>query len=1104
MINVFRYLICIFIICLLTNNVNGEKPIYDDIFFTPIIPQNDLLSEQVIDIIEDKYGFIWFATANGLNRFDGVDVKKFYHNKADTTTISNDDILCLYNGRNGDLWIGTYNGLNRFDFETGNFIRYNAGKAPNGLINGAVFTIYEDKDNFLWIGTESGLNVLNLKNNKIQHFSHLDNFNNTGLLTILEDDIGRMWFGTWSTGLHLLIDKMLINDTLQLKFNQFTVSEADGGNKIWTLFSDDSKNIWIGTFGAGLYKLHIKDHQKIKLNKNDVAYIQYSRKPESVLNKVTSNWVTHIAQDCNGYIWVTTLDGVDLLNPNKISTNHTFTKTFSNNFRTDGSLLHNETWSVYEDKNKIIWIATSGGVSKYDPHKKNFNRYYPLKEHPSERILTIVTDSLENHWLGTEHFGLIKYNPNTGIEELFSTKQNETPFYDKSVNQLKIDYDNLWISTNVGLSQLNLKTEQLNNYTFFQSEDTLKEHPIFTRNILIDSQKNLWISTLNGVIFVDCPSMDYKIITKEKYNLLSNDIFDVEEDKNGAIWIATFSGLMKLIVKDNDFEVERTFTMEANAINDTNSIISSRIYSLLIDDDNLWLATINGLSQININSNKVINHNLLTQGSKVIVGLNKDDAGNLWLMCKKTISKYNPETGNQILFTLNDGLHSENFELNSQFKSKTSELFFPGAGGYTSFYPDSISLNEKMPEIFVTDFKVFNESLPTEENVLFADEIDISYDQNFIGFEYMALNYHQSEKNQYQYMLEGFDEDWIYAGHKKTAIYTNLDGGDYTFKVRGSNNDGLWNLAGSSIKLNVTPPFWETWTFRILTVIAFLLLGLSILKWRTAHLRKRSLELLKFNKSLNTEIKVRQNAQKQLLENKQKLHTLVEELKRSNNNLQNFAYIASHDLNAPLRTVYSFIALLKRKHEDKLDASGNLYIDQAMFGLNQMRNLVESLLNFSKLGASKEGYKNANVKTIIEGKLFNLQTFIQEKNATINLEINNDLSVFCEPEEIGIVFNNLINNGIKYNKTENPIITVKQYEEEKFWKFSITDNGIGIEQKDQHKIFALFERLHGNSEFEGSGIGLSICQKIITIHKGKIWIESKNKHHELALSAKGN
>lgn len=569
-------------------------------------------------------------------------------------------------------------------------------------------------------------------------------------------------------------------------------------------------------------------------------------------------------------------------------------------------------------------------------------------------------------------------------------------------------------------------------------------------------------------------------------------------------------------------------------------------------------------------------------------------------------------------FSEEDGVTDNGFCIKSKFKTNAGELFFGGVNGYTSFMPNDIKLNQTKPKIVITDFSIYNKTVDLEKNISGLDKIEIKHNQNYLTFKFAALSFKNAQKNQYAYKLEGFDEDWIYCGNKKHATYTNLDGGEYTFKVKGSNNDGVWNEAGTSIQLIVHPPFWETSWFRFLMALLAIGFIYALIKMRTYNLLRKSQDLKEYNEALSGEIQTRKRVEKSLKEREEllsliinnipqsiywkdkenkylgcnknfadlvniednkniigkttcelnnnvnfetfcknkdgailetgegvynqlekipaengkgkwlqsnkiplktdegiiglvgtiedvtekkiaekalqeysgKLEEIVEELKRSNQDLEQFAYIASHDLKEPIRTIGSFVKLIELQYNEKLDDTGREYIHYTVDGVNRMSNLISSLLAYSKVASSNENYKIANLAKIVELKILDLNTRIKESKAQIKVDpLPNNL--YCAPGELGMVFYNLINNAIKFNTKETPTVKVGVEEDEQFWTFSIKDNGIGIKEEDQNKIFELFKRLHNKQQFEGSGIGLSICRRIINRHGGEIWLESE-------------
>jgi signal transduction histidine kinase len=408
------------------------------------------------------------------------------------------------------------------------------------------------------------------------------------------------------------------------------------------------------------------------------------------------------------------------------------------------------------------------------------------------------------------------------------------------------------------------------------------------------------------------------------------------------------------------------------------------------------------------------------------------------------------------------------------------------------FNPDSLAENKNIPPIAFTGFELFNKTVipgvkgsVLNQSILETNEIILSYDQSVFTFEFAALDYTFPEKNQYAYKLEGFDKDWNYVGNKRTATYTNLDPGSYTFKVRGSNNDGIWNNEGSSIKIIITPPYWKTWWFKIMAVL--IIAGTATVFYRY---RVNAINQQKINLQQQVQAQTRQLVISTMQE--QKARRAAEQanmdLERKNKELQQFAYVASHDLQEPLRTTSGFVGLLQQQYQGKIDQKADKYLAFISDATTRMTVLIKDLLDFSRIGTNVE-IKKIDCNKLLQNMLADIMAARLETKADIQYA---ELPViYGYPTEIKLLFQNLVINAIKFRRKDvNPLIKISAQKKEDYWEFAVSDNGIGIEKKHSEKIFDIFQRLHTRKEYEGSGIGLSHCKKIVELHKGKIWLES--------------
>jgi light-regulated signal transduction histidine kinase (bacteriophytochrome) len=372
-----------------------------------------------------------------------------------------------------------------------------------------------------------------------------------------------------------------------------------------------------------------------------------------------------------------------------------------------------------------------------------------------------------------------------------------------------------------------------------------------------------------------------------------------------------------------------------------------------------------------------------------------------------------------------------------------------------------------------------------KKDILVTDSITLPYDKSMISFDFAALNFTAPEKNQYAYKLDGFDKDWIYCGNSRTATYTNLDPGEYTFKVKASNNDGVWNEKATSIKIIITPPFWQTWWFKLMATVTLLIAGYLVYKIRMKAINHQKAQL-----EQQVQERTQNLAQMTIEERKarREANEANKELERKNKELEQFAYVASHDMQEPLRTISSFVDLLNGQYKDRFDERAQKYMTYIVQGSDRMKVLINDLLEYSRIGKKREAAK-INLNETVNAVLQDLSKAITDAGAIIEIE---DLPIITAyPTEIKQLFQNLIVNAIKFRKKGTaPRIKVAAKKQDSEWQFMVHDNGIGIEPEHSDRIFVIFQRLHTRNEYEGSGIGLSHCKKIAELHKGKIWVES--------------
>lgn len=1104
---------------ILTTLIFQQALAQSDILFENITTKQGLSAAHVNQVIKDKKGFIWIATSDGLNRYDGVDFKVFKYDESNPNSISGNNIRCLLEDSDGNIWVGTLNhGLNKYDYQTGKFTRYvHQKKDKKSLSSNETLCLFEDSEKRIWVGTENGLNLFDAQNQTFTSFLPNENdvksIQSKAILSIGEDSRGWIWIGTWDGGLNLAIPT---NRKNKFEFRHFLKGDKPTdlkSNHIWKIFLDKENRLWLGTYAGGLsIMLPNKETNPKKFKPIFQTFLQ-----EQPNRPIPNNLVFGLNQDNKGQIWAATVNGLGIFLPESRTINN---KTeyilknithFQNDFFKPKSLIHNEMRDVFIDDAGLIWCSTLGGLSKYDPKSQRF-RHFLQNQGKNIIVVSLLEYNDKIVYIGSRpELGLIEYYPQSNTyKSYYNPTDGVNGYYSEYISFYKAHSDTLWMGTRTGLVRFNPRTKQFITYPLKHPEGKELTN-LHVRKIIRDKQKRFWLATGAGFVLFDEKKGTFQFFEKDSQQktFANNDINDILLDDN-TLWLATYGGLNRVqFRKDGRYY----FKMYQNESNNPKSISSNRIKSLLLVNSELWIGTENGLSKYNEATDDF--ENITNKdGAKIssVISMVTTNDNRIWLGTRQGLIAFIPKKGETIYFDEKDGLQTGSFSLNAVSKSN-NQIFMGGINGYIRFQSKDIQLNTTKPPVYITDVTIYNQKTQWAKDVTELKEITLKSSQNYFTIEYAALNYSQSSDNQYAYQLEGFNKDWVYVGDQKSVSFSNLNGGVYTFKVKGTNNDGTWNETPTILKIKVIPPLWRRGWFQLLILLAVVGLALYIY-YRSLTRIERQKELLEVQVQIRTqELQIRnqeittqkheiERLVQELTTQNEQLEAIVEErtqtiehankeLKRSNQALEHFAYAASHDLQEPLRMISSFITIFSKRYKSEVDERGQEYINYIQDGAVRMSALVKSLLTYSRVGRSDAKFTTIDLNRVLEKKIIDLTLKIKEKNAEV---IIGDLptEVYCEPEQIGIVFYNLINNGLKFNTKSNPKIVVKlENDTATHWIFSVSDNGIGIKKEAQDKIFEIFHRLHSQTEFEGNGIGLALCKRIILRHNGEIWLTSE-------------
>ena len=787
-------------------------PQAEDIRFAHLSRDEGLSQSTVYCILQDHSGFMWFGTENGLNRFDGYDFTVFHHVPGDSSSISHSAILSLYEDRDGFIWIGTLNGgVNRYDPLKEEFQCYrHVPDRSDSLSNDIVSAILEDRDGDFWIGTDDGLNRLDRQSGRFTRYPlAVDRPGRSNHIhDLFEDREGMLWIGTFGGGLvhfnkrtgQFILYRHDANDTASLS-NDF----------IYRVLEDREGTLWICTEGG--------------LNRLDRKSGRFTRIPipPASTDAPRADQVYAICEDRSGLLWIGTSLGLICLNgktgaATAYQSNPLDTKSLSSN------LVH----SVYEDRSGILWVGTEdSGINTFNPNRKKFSHYRSIPGKANSLGSNLVSSFWESPdgalWIGT-HMGLDRMDRKTNV----FTHLGKT-----NIRCLQGDRTgNLWLGTDGrGLHFFDCNSGKVTVYR----HDPKDPGSISSNRILAlceDMSGSLWIGTYGGGL----NRMERKSGTFTRYQFaegdqgsLSDDIVRaILVDRAGTLWIGTYGGGLNRLDRESG-----KFIHYRHDDSDPASLSDDYIFYLHEDKEgDIWIGTLGGgLNKLDKGRN-TFSHFTETEGlaSNMILGILEDRSGNLWLTTNEGLSRFSPRMKQFRNFDVRDGLQGKEFVSGSVYADQNGEMFVGGANGFNAFIPQEIFDNPYVPPVRITSFKVLNREVKLAKPIWKTAEIELSPKDSLFSFEFAALDFTASEKNQYAYKLEGLTEDWIYTdSRRRLASFSRLPPGKYIFRVKGSNSDGLWNEKDVSLVIRMRGPWWRSWWFLAL-LVAFMFFFLYQLK----------------------------------------------------------------------------------------------------------------------------------------------------------------------------------------------------------------------------------------------------------------------------------
>lgn len=1018
----------------------------------------------VMTIYQDSRGYLWFATKNGLNRFNGKEYKIYHREDGNEQSLSNNSVTSITEDQEGFLWVGTSNGLNRIDLNTNEIKRYNL--ETNGLVANSISTVYTDRSGCLWVGTWEGLNRYNREGDHFEYIPIEDDTERAMIVTLLEDSSGRFWIGTRNKGLLLCDHQMNL-------ISQFTSESKNmplNNNNITSIYEDDKKQIWVGCKNSGLNKINLRD--------NEVT--SYTN-----LNSGLSNNSVRCIIEWQGKLLIGTFDGIFDLDKAterivKVAGYDDINK----------SLSHYSVYCFCVDRDKTLWVGTfAGGVNYLNKFTNRFVLHKPQEELNIRTGIygAITYESPEDLWIATEGYGLLNYNKRTNeshyylidpsVRFAFNTNIIKSVFYEDGY---------VWCGTTKGeIYKFNIKTKKFSLYHQYPIEysiySIIRDHngvlwvggastefgltcfvndslvttfynnvdePIYFSNVrcILEEEDGVFLlgSTAEGLLRFDTHK---KQLTKysneasvEKYRIPNNYISAIVRTKSGEIWVSTYGG--GIFQLDESKAIRRIMTVREGLLdNNICTLVES-------SDQRLWMSTVNGL---------------------IMFDPAKDEVRN---------------------YHRHNGIDIREFTLHSGIALPDGSLCFAGSNGFVTFHVEAMDKNNNIPPVVLEQLSVNNHPVEVGDESAILDKvldgmetIRLAYNENNFSITYQALNYIYATQNQYAYKLEGYDTDWNYVGERNSAFYTNLSPGKYVFLVKASNNDGVWNEEGRSLIIIVQPPLWRTWYAYLFYVIALAAIIYGILYY------------VNIKRNLEAGLKMKQlEKQKQEEFHQAKIRLFT-----------NF----SHELRTPLMLIITpFEELVKR-----VDIPAELHDKLSIIYKNAQKLLllVNQLMDLHKNQAGSMDLK------VSEGDICE---YIKEIYYAFNqIALTNEVkfTLNCTPKTINgwfdksllekVVFN-LLSNAFKYTASGESVlmevseVTLKEldpkrtdglYKDENihYVILKVKDSGKGIEEGEADKIFTPFYQIPETSgiNLSGTGIGLSLVYTIVQLHRGVIYVD---------------
>ena len=1005
----------------------------EDIYFSHIGMEDGLSHSTIFAINQDKEGNLWFATYDGVNKYDGYNFTVYRHEYTNPNSIASDITRCIAIDDSDQIWVGTREGLSFYNRRKNSFSNYYYKK--NG-INVPINSIAPIKENWLMLGTAEGILLFDIKKE-----------------CFLNDTL---------PSLHLLKPTVLVRQGEYIYIGAedgvYTYTLSGGklerlvsmpaGIRIHAILCQMFSRIWMATEGDGLFMYDAKT--------KELKNYRY----ESEQSGLNSNYVRSLELDTENRLWVGTYSGLNIY---KEATDN-FSSIKSSEIQ-EGSLSQNSVRSIFKDSQGGMWLGTYwGGLNYYHPLCNRFQRikHVPFLNSLSNNVVScIVEDSEHNLWIGTSDGGLNFYDSTSKLYKnyLFKSGSLDVPFKDIKTVYVDEEHDKVYVGAHAG-GMMALQRKSGRVEYFNRQNSNLPSNNIYS--IISDENGGLWVASLEHLLHFDIDKRNFTIVDKDQngrklqqYNRL------LFRDSRRRIWVGGEMGVSVYNQIGTDFLANTDFHIDP--------ILQQAFVNCFYESTSgyIWIGTRSGLFAMKEGSKELLQYTT-TDGlpSNVIYGIMEDAYARLWISTNQGLSCLNPENGKFRNFTILDGLQGNQFNAGSYCRQDNGYMLFGGVNGITLFRPETLIDNPYAPKPVINKLFVYNkEVLPNDETgilsetIEYADHITLSSSQNSFAISFVVSNYIAGKHNTFAYKLEGYNDEWYRQNDTSPVSYSNLPAGDYTFYIKAANNDGKWNEEPTVLHIRVLPVWYCTWWALSLFALSFMLVVFGIVRY------------FWLRKSMQAEILMeRLDKEKQEEISQMKIRFYVN---------------ISHELRTPLTLIVAPLQELLSRISGHWEHEQLLYIQR---NTNRLLHLVNQLMDYrrAELGIFE---LSANAYKRVLNSFMNYESLSKKKDIDYNFYTElQDKELLFDENYLDLIVNNLLSNAFKYTE-EGESITVKLYQEAGDLVLQVTDTGIGIPKEKQEKIFERFYQVESGRE--GSGIGLSLVQRLVELHHGRIELESE-------------